>query len=74
MTQFLSLKHTPNQAIYSGVQQVYGTDVLTLRTIEKWTAAFEGGRTDLADLPIPGRPFWIDFSRTTIGAIWMPPA
>jgi hypothetical protein len=49
-------QHTPNQAIHSELQQVYGTDVITLRTIEKWIAAFEGGRTDLADLPRSGMP------------------
>jgi hypothetical protein len=55
VTHFLWLKHTPNQAIHSELQQVYGTDVITLRTIEKWTAAFEGGHIHLADLPRCGR-------------------
>jgi hypothetical protein len=49
-------EHTPNQAIHSELQQVSGTDVITLRTIEKWTAAFDGARTDIADLPRSGRP------------------
>jgi predicted XRE-type DNA-binding protein len=51
---FLWLKHTPNQAIHSELQQVSSTDVITLRTIETWTATFEDGRTGLADLPRSG--------------------
>jgi hypothetical protein len=31
---FLWLKHIPNQAIHSELQQVYGTDVIILPTIE----------------------------------------
>jgi histone-lysine N-methyltransferase SETMAR len=53
---FLWLKNAPNQAILSELEHVYGTGVITLRAIEKWTAAFEGGRTELADLPRSGRP------------------
>jgi hypothetical protein len=52
---FLCLKHTHNQAIPSELQQACGRDVITLGTIEKWTAPFEGGRTDPADLPRSGR-------------------
>jgi histone-lysine N-methyltransferase SETMAR len=53
---FLWLKQASNQAIHSEIEDVYGRDVITLRTIEKWTAAFAGGRTELADLPRSGRP------------------
>jgi hypothetical protein len=42
--------------IHSDLQQSYGRDVITLQTIEKWSAAFEGWPTDLADLPTSGRP------------------
>jgi hypothetical protein len=52
---FLWLKHTPNQAIVSELEEVYGKDVITMPAVEKWTAAFDGGRTGLADLPRFGR-------------------
>jgi hypothetical protein len=32
---FLWVKHTPNRAIHSELQQVYRTNVITLGTIEK---------------------------------------
>jgi hypothetical protein len=53
---FVRLKPTPNQAIFSELKKVHGKDVITLRAVEKWTAAFEGEPTDLADLPRSGRP------------------
>jgi transposase len=53
--RFLWLKHTLNQAILSKHEGIYGKDVITLRTIEKWTAAFNGWRTGLANLPKSGR-------------------
>jgi predicted XRE-type DNA-binding protein len=53
---FLWLKHTPNQAILSELEEVYGKDVATLRPVEKWTAAFDDGPTGLADLSRSGRP------------------
>jgi transposase len=53
---FLWLKHTPNQAILSELEKVYGKDVVSLRAVEKWTATFDGGGTELADLPRSGRP------------------
>jgi histone-lysine N-methyltransferase SETMAR len=51
---FFWFRRTPNQAIHSEFQQVESTDVITLRTIETWTAAFDGDRIDLADLPRSG--------------------
>jgi hypothetical protein len=53
---FLRLKHTPNQAVLFGLVEVFGKDVITLRAVKTWTAAFDGGRTELADLPRCGRP------------------
>jgi hypothetical protein len=53
---FLWLKHTPNQAILSELEEVYDKDVITLGDVEMWTAAFDVGRTELADLPRSGRP------------------
>jgi hypothetical protein len=53
---FLWLKHAPTQGIHFEPEQVYGEDVITLRTIEKWSAAFGGERTDLADFPRSERP------------------
>jgi hypothetical protein len=50
------LKHTPNGAILSELERVYGKDAITLRAVEKWTAAFDGGCTELADLPRSERP------------------
>jgi hypothetical protein len=52
---FLWLKHTPNQAILSKLEEVYGKDVIPLWAVENWTAAFDGGPTELADLPRSGR-------------------
>jgi hypothetical protein len=53
---FLWLKHTANQAILSELEGVYGKDVIALRAVEEWTAAFDGGRTEPADLHSCGRP------------------
>jgi hypothetical protein len=53
---FLWLKHTLNQTILSELEEVYGKDVISLRAVEKWIAAFDGGRTEFADLPRPERP------------------
>jgi hypothetical protein len=53
---FLWLKHTPNQAILCDLEEVYGKDVITLRAVEKATAALDGGRTELGDLPRSGKP------------------
>jgi hypothetical protein len=49
--RFLWLKHTLNQVILSKREEIYGKDVITLRAIGKWTTAFNGWRTGLADLP-----------------------
>jgi hypothetical protein len=56
LTYFSWRKHAPDQAIHSEPDQVYGRDVITLRTIQKWTAAFESGCTDLVDLARSGVP------------------
>jgi hypothetical protein len=53
---FLWLTHAPNQVIHSELEQVDCNDVITLSIIEKWTTAFETGRSDLADLPRYERP------------------
>jgi histone-lysine N-methyltransferase SETMAR len=53
---FFWCKGTSNQAIFSKLQRVYGTNAPTLRAIQKWTANFANGRSELADLPRPGRP------------------
>jgi hypothetical protein len=56
LIHFLWLKHSPNQAILSELDEVHGNDVITLRAVEKLTASFDGGGTELADLPRPGGP------------------
>jgi hypothetical protein len=56
MIHFLWLKHTPNQAILSELEEVYSKDVITLLVVEKWTAAVERGHTELADLSRSGKP------------------
>jgi hypothetical protein len=48
---FFWLKHTPSQAILTELEEVYDKDVVTLRAVGKWTAAFDGGRTEFPDLP-----------------------
>jgi hypothetical protein len=53
---FLVAQAYPNQVILSELEKGYGKDVITLRAIEKWTAAVERGRTELADLPRSGKP------------------
>jgi hypothetical protein len=53
---FLWLKRAPREAIHCELEEVYGKDVITLRTIKKWTATVEGRHTDLADWPRSGRP------------------
>jgi hypothetical protein len=53
---FFWRKSTSNQASLSKRQRVYNTNVPTLRTIQNRTADFANGRTELADLPRPGRP------------------
>jgi hypothetical protein len=52
---FSWFKHTPNEAILSELEEVYGKDVMSLRGIEKRTAAFDGGRIEFADLPRSGK-------------------
>jgi hypothetical protein len=47
---FLWLKHTPNQAILSELEEVYGKDVISLRAVEKWTTAFYGEHTEFAQV------------------------
>jgi hypothetical protein len=49
------VEHASNQAILSELKEVYGKDVITLRAVEKWTADFNGGRTELI-CPGPGGP------------------
>jgi hypothetical protein len=41
----------PHQAILSELEEVYGKDVNSLPAVEKWTAAIDGGRTELVGLP-----------------------
>jgi hypothetical protein len=53
---FLWLKYTPNQAILSELEEVYGKDAISLRSVEKWAAAFDGERTEFADFPSSRRP------------------
>jgi hypothetical protein len=53
---FVWLKHKPNQATLSELDEVYGKDMISLQAVEKWTAAFDGGLTELADLPKSRRP------------------
>jgi hypothetical protein len=56
VAHFLWLKNPPNQAILSELEEVYGNDVIALRAVEEWTAAFDGGRTEFADLLRSRRP------------------
>jgi hypothetical protein len=51
---FLWLKHIPNHVILSELEEIYGKDVMSLRAMEKWAAAFDGGPTELVDLPRSG--------------------
>jgi hypothetical protein len=53
---FLWLKHTAIQAILSELEEVYGKEAIALRVVDKWIPAFDGWRTELADLPRSGRP------------------
>jgi hypothetical protein len=54
--RFFSLKHAPNQPILSELRHVSGKDLMSLRDSEKWDAAFDGGRTEFADLPMSEKP------------------
>jgi hypothetical protein len=54
---FLWPRHTSDQAILSELEEVNGTNAIWLRALEKWITAFDGRRTEFADLPRPGRPF-----------------
>jgi hypothetical protein len=47
----------PNSAILSELEEVYGKDAISPESVEKWTAAFDGGRTEIVDLPRFGRPY-----------------
>jgi histone-lysine N-methyltransferase SETMAR len=53
---FLWLKGTPNAVIYSELKDVYGREVMTLRSVENWTKRFREGRKELSDLRRSGRP------------------
>jgi hypothetical protein len=48
----------------SELEEVYGKDAVSLRATEKWTAAFDGGRTKFADLPRSRKPR--DTGRSTL--------
>jgi hypothetical protein len=52
----LWLKHTPSQTISSELEEIHSKDVISLRAVEKWTAASHGERTQLVDLPRFWRP------------------
>jgi hypothetical protein len=47
---FLSVKHARNQAILSELEEASARSVISLRAVEKWTAAFDGRRTKFIDL------------------------
>jgi hypothetical protein len=58
MIQLFWLKHTHNSIILSEFKEVCGEDVILLR------AAFDGGPTELVDLPGPGD--LVTLGRTTL--------
>jgi hypothetical protein len=51
---FLWRKHTPNQAILSELEEVYGKDVITPRAVEKWAQLLMVGAPSLLIWPDPG--------------------
>jgi hypothetical protein len=53
---FFWCKGTSNQEIFSKLQKVSGTNAFKLRPIQNWTVDFAKERTELTDLPRPGRP------------------
>jgi hypothetical protein len=61
VVHFWSPRQIPNEMIHSELEEIYGKDAITLRTIEKWTVAIERGRAGPADLPRSGR--WRDTGR-----------
>jgi hypothetical protein len=52
---FLLFTHTPNHSVFSEHKEDYSEDVITLRPVETWTAAFDRAHTELTDLLRPGR-------------------
>jgi hypothetical protein len=52
---FLMAQAHLKEAILSELKEVYCKDANSLRAVEKWTIAFDGGHTELVDLPGSGR-------------------
>jgi hypothetical protein len=42
--------------LLSGLEEGYGKDVISLRAVKKWAAAYDGGCPELVDLPRFRRP------------------
>jgi hypothetical protein len=55
----LWVKQTANHGILSKLEAIYGGGIIAFRGAEKWIAAFNRGRTEVDDLPRPGRPHCI---------------
>jgi len=53
---FLYLKDFKTTDILLELEHVYGEASVTLRAVQQWVKAFQEGRTELNDLPRPGRP------------------
>jgi hypothetical protein len=50
LDSLLWFKNTPNQAILSELEEVYGKDVISLLALEESTAVFDSGCTELINL------------------------
>jgi hypothetical protein len=63
---FFWLKHISNQVILSELDEVCGQDVILLRAVEKWTAVFSGGRTEIINSPGSGGLVTLQWSMLSI--------
>ncbi len=54
--EFLMKERIAAREISDRLKRVYGQCALSFRTVERWVAAFKGGRTDIIDKPLSGRP------------------
>jgi hypothetical protein len=53
---FFYLLNAPDEDILTQLENAYGEGIINPKTVQRWTAKFRNGKTDLHDEPRPGRP------------------
>ncbi len=54
--EFLMKEEISTREISDRLNKVYGESALSFWSVERWVAAFKGGRTNIIDKPRSGRP------------------